>query len=612
MEDVTVNSIIRQARTAGLALIAIASVSAAQGRGGGIPQAQAPQPPNPVAPKLLVPTYRAPGAKAGTPNAKLGTEMAEAVRQAVQKTTPEKDFWVVPRATINQTLGVAGYNADSALMPSDIVALGSTAQVSTRETLDGTVTQEADGSYKLETRFYWKNKLDVTEILPTVSGRDVKAAAETFAASYKEFRKGLPDYEKCENALRNSKNDSAVVYAKAAIAARPNFNLGRLCLISAYGYLKAPPDSIIAVAEEILKRDSTSAIALNLAKNAYVEKKDTAKAVEVAFRIYKLDPSNAVNAQSLVNLLVNSGSSKAALPILDSLITTDPGNVEAYQTKLNVQLRDGLYKDAYETAALIVALDSSAATLDYYKRMAGAAQLDSNSTKLLEYLAKGTKKFPKDAGLQMGYFDALNKAGQLQQAVEAAKRAAEADPKTAGAFIAVVQTSAKLNEIDSAFVWAKKALVAGSDSSTIGQALLSTVGDLFSVAQKATNPTTDDRAKWAAVRDRAFRVDSIISTDASKFFVGYSAAQVALNALQMAYASLTATPPGDKVAVCADLDLVVAQSALAGEMIRAGGSKYSTEAAVAVMTNLAQNAQAPSDLKKQAACSPGTTIPKGK
>jgi tetratricopeptide (TPR) repeat protein len=609
MEEVTVKSTIRQARNAGLALLAIASVAAAQPGRGGPPANQAPQPPNPVAPKLLVPTYRAPGAKAGTPDAKLGTETAEAVRQAIQKRTPAKDFWVVPRQTINQTLGTAGYNADSALMPSDIVALGATAQVSTKETLDGTVTHEADGSYKLETRFYWKNKLDVTEILPIVTGKDLKTAVETFADTYTEFRKGLPDYERCENALRNSKNDSAVVYAKALISARPNYNLGRLCLISAYGTLKSPPDSIVAVALEILKRDSTSGIALNLAKNAYVEKKDTTKAVEFAFRIYKLDPSNAVNAQSLVNLLVNSGSPKAALPILDSLINTDPGNVEIQQSKLNLQLLDKNYKEAYGTANLIVALDSSAATLEFFKRMAGAAQLDSNEAKFLEYLSKGTKKFPKDAGLQMGYYDALRKAGQLQQAVEAAKRAAEADAKYPGAMATVVQLSGQLNQVDSAFVWAKKAVAAGVDSSLIGQALITTVKDLFDKAQADTTTTTESRQKWAAARDQAFRVDSIIPSDPAKFFVGYSASKVALNALQMAYTSITSTPPGDKAVACADLELVITQSALAGDMMRTGGAKYNTDAAVAVMTNLSQNAQAPSDLKTQAKCSPS---PKGK
>jgi tetratricopeptide (TPR) repeat protein len=607
-----VTTIIRQARTAGLALLAIASVSAAQpGRGAQGPQT--PQPPNPTAPKLLVPTYRAPGAKAGTPDAKLGPDMAEAVRQAIMRKTQPKDFWVVPRATINQTLGVAGYNADSALMPSDIVALGSTAQVSTKETLDGTVTHEADGSYKLETRFYWKNKLDVTEILPTVSGKDARTAAETFADTYIEFRKQLPEYEKCENALRNSKNDSAVVYAKALVSARPNYNLGRLCLISAYGTLKSSPDSIIAVGLEILKRDSTSAIALNLVKNAYVEKKDTTKAVEFAFRIYKLDPSNAVNAQSLVNLLVNSGSPKAALPIIDSLIVTDPGNIEVQNTKLNLHLLDRNYKEAYSTANLIVSLDSSAATIDYFKRMAGAAQADSNVEKELEYLAKGTKKFPKDASLQMGYMSALRKAGQLQQALEAAKRAAEIDPKYLNAMASVVQLAGQLNQLDTAMVWAKKAMASGTDSALVMTEVSRPVMTLLAEAQKDTTTTLVARGKWAAARDLAMKVDSTLPNKSMKFYAGLSATKVAVNALATFYAAATATPVGDKAAICADIALFEQNSALAMDMMRNGGAQHDVSAAGDIIRGLSDNAQLPGQIKAAVGgCSPAPTTPKTK
>jgi tetratricopeptide (TPR) repeat protein len=562
-------------------------------------------PPDPSSPRLLITSFRmAPGT---TPaDGKLGVEMAAELRDRISSIIDDKTLWVVPRTVINQTLATSGYQPDSALQPSDIVALGKISQIGATETIDGVLARTADGNLRLTPKFYYNNTLEVNEPFAPVEGKTTAEIAKSWAEVYKGMRKEVPEFKMCQRSLSGSKPDSAATYARATIAMYPASMIGRLCLITAFDKLKSGPDSILRVGAEILEKDTTSEIALDFMRSAYADKGDNAKASEYAVKIFNLDPSNPAKAQTVINAMVNSGSPQKALPIVDTLIATNPGEKEPYLTKLAILMNIGDYKNAFKTADLAIKIDPTVADLAFYRRMIAAAQKDSDQVRFMDYLAKATKAYPKEADLQMGYYEALRNAGQMQPALDAAKRAVAADPKVPGGMIAIVSGYIQLKETDSALVFGKKALAAGdADSVRIGAALLSTLTPIYNVA---SDSATDNRANWEKLMAAAEQVDSIAPQAGSKFFIGLSAGQIGIKALQSASEAAQAKPP-DAAVACADAKTSDAMFELARSSMSAGG-KYNAAGAGAIMTAVSQYAAAPGQILTGLKCP--TTAPRSR
>lgn len=592
-----IKSIRRQAVTTtgftALALLAISAVAGAQVRPSDIQAQQRQQlsPPNPASPRVLV----TPFASASAADSRVATDLSQELRDVIENLIDPKVLWVIPRQLINHNLSNAGFKPDSALAPTDVVALGRV--LSANETIDGVLTRGADGGLQFRGKFYFNNKLEVVEHFAPVTGRNAQAVARSFGTQYRDMRKQLDGYKKCELALANSKWDSAAVYARSVIAAYGNSSMGRLCLLSAFAYdTTVAPDSVLRVGLEILQRDSANMIALGNVRDAYVKKNDGAKAAEFAFKIFNLDQSNTAAATSLINLLVNSGSPERALPVIEQLIAADPGNSEAYLSKLNVQLLMGSYKESFETAELLMRINPDAATLEFFKRMAGASQADSNQAKMLEWLARGTQKFADDAELQLSYASELNKAGQLQQAVEAARRAVQVKPDIPGGLLTVVVLYSNLNDADSAIVYGRKALaVADADSATIGAALLKTLSPLNTKAS-----SSNEREDWEELYRAASQIDSLAPSTGSKFFVGFSAANVGFQSLQEAAEAANATPPKTAVA-CAQAAITSEMFEIATAFIRQG-AQFNMEGTTAVFTNITQYNTVPAQISTALKC----------
>ncbi len=579
----------------GLGLAAAVSRAAAQVQMKAGDETETLKPKDPNTPQVLVGTFRMPsGGKPG--DAKLGFDLADQLRDKLRGIASDKDIFVVPLTVINTDLKLAGYKPDSAVQTNELLILAGV--LGAAETIDGTVTRLPSGMVEFTATFYRKNNASVSEPFAPVDGKDAGDVAKKFALVYQAMRKELPFYQKCESGLYGTRYDEAAAAARATIAAYPSSSIGPLCLISAFGMGKSCPTrlSVSVSRSSATIRRARSGWATS---RMYLAKGDQAKAAEYAVKIYNLNPLSKDDAQSAINALVNSGAPQSALPIVNSLILADPANKVFTLQKLHLQLQLHQYKDAYQTADQLVKIDPSAATVDFFRQMIGAAQSDSNATMKMQYLAQATQKFPAEAELQLAYATDLSRAGKTVEALAAAKHAVEADPKINGGMVTVVFLSVKADDNESAFSYAKRALAAGGDSATIGAALLSTVGPLFKKANdtlRTREDTLQRRDRWMAVIGAAQRLDSLVPSPAAKFFWAFGAGNVALQALIHA-SELSQVVPPDKGAICAEIATVEAMSDMAYAGMRAGGAKYNQDGAVNLMKNISDNAQLPGQLK---------------
>ncbi len=515
-------------------------------------------PPGSDTPRLIMATFH-------STDRKLGTDAAEELRHRLMSDFSMKELYVLTQKDINNTLEASGYRADSALNVNDLMELSK--QLRGDETLDGTVTKTANGVREDVRLLLRRQNTILSQPLPPVDGKDVGDAAKQVQKEYEAARKALPAYKTCETDLRAAKYSDAEKDGRAALAAYPNSTFGRLCLLTAFNQEKASPDSIISVSNQILGIDSTSVIALNSAAEAYRAKGDKDKAIEYNLRIYRADPSNQSLAQSIVQELAQSGAPDKALPIIDSLLKDNPGDPQMLRTKWLLELNGKQYKQALVTGEEYVKADTAGATVEYYQRQIGAAQSDSNTAAVAQFANKAAQKFPKETSFSLLMAQTYLKAGQLQQALEAARRAAEADPKSPTPWIFQIVVENQMNQGDSALATAQKAIAAGIPKDSIGASLMALVGPALQKAQQSKT-----RADWEAALKAAQAVDNIAPSPQSKYFVGVSSFQVAYDAVQNVQKLYKGTKKEDRAQACSEAQVAEDQLATTSMAMPAGGA----------------------------------------
>src|SRR5207245_1562359 len=159
------------------------------------------------------------------------------------------------------------------------------------EVLSGTVTRTATGM-RFEPRLMLARDVALAQPLPTVDASNPGDAARQIEKSLQDARKQLPDNKACENAIRDNQNDKAIAFAKAGVAKYPNATIARLCLANAYQAMKAPPDSVLRVTDEIRKLDPKNSMALRFAYIAYQAKNDAEDAVRALIGWMALEHNN--------------------------------------------------------------------------------------------------------------------------------------------------------------------------------------------------------------------------------------------------------------------------------------------------------------------------------
>ena len=326
----------------------------------------------------------------------------------------------------------------------------------------------------------------------------------------------------CINIMPPGMYPYAATAARAGLTAYPNSAFSRVCLLQALVAQKAAPDQIIEVASAIKTQDPHSAIAYANLSDAYMAKGDTTHAMEALLALYREDQSNTQLAKSIVAPLAQSGAPDKAIPIIDSLLVNSPADPELLRQKWLLLLRAGQCKQARAAGDVYVKADTAAATLDYFQRQIGAAQKDSNTAAIAEYANRAAARFPKSADFSLLLAQNQLKAGQLQQAIESARRATQADPKDARGWQLLLASFAQMKQSDSVVATGKAAVAAGVSKEEIGASLVSVANEAFQKAQASKT-----REDYQAALDAAMTVDAIAPSPQSAFFIGVSAYSVA-------------------------------------------------------------------------------------
>ena len=484
--------------------------------------------PNPDTPRLLVAVF-------ASNDRATGVQAADAIRTRVSTTANVKQLYVIPKNDITNYLESSGYKSDSSLGPTDLKELAKLLRAD--EVLSGSVTRTATG-VKIEPRLMLARDVRLAQPLPPVEASTPADAARQIERSLQEARRQLADNKACENAIRDNQNDKAIAFANAGILKYPNATIARLCLANAYQAMKAPPDSVLRVTDQIRKIDPKNTMALSFAYVAYQAKNDAENAVRALMGLLALEPSNPTLQGDVVRELAKLGRPAVALPLLDTLLMQNPGDPQLLRQKWLLTLaaadadtgasRKALFARAVTAGEEMVKADTTMADSVYFERQIIAGN-QLTPPRGLEFASRAVQKFPSSGHFWASKANAERKAGQSQMALESMKRAMAIDAKTPNGNLFLAQVYIDLNQPDSAVAVARRAVASGEDGKTWGAFLLAPTQAAWKQADLTKQ--IPDYQKALSLAEESHRLSP---SPTAQFFIGVSSFSMGMTALQQA------------------------------------------------------------------------------
>jgi predicted Zn-dependent protease len=450
----------------------------------------------------------------------LGVQAAEAIRDRLTKETNVRELIVVPKSDINNSLQSSGYSTTDPLAPSDAKALATLVRAA--QYLEGSVSRTPAG-YKIDARLILARDMYRWQILPTAQAAKLDDAANQVAKAIKAARRQIPAEEQCHNNSSQGQYQAAIAAARAELQRNPNANIVGVCLAQAYARAKMD-DSAIAVAERIRASDPRNITALRLLVELYQAKQDP-KGLDALASLAAADPTNIRQIQDVVNEFARAGQAPRAVPLVRDLLQNNPGDPQLLNLAWLVYLNAKDFQGAINVGNELIRVDTAAATADFYTRLAGAYSGLNQTERAAEAAARGAAKFPNDANLLLFNASALLKAGQAQQAADAARRAIAANPKLENGYFILAQAQVQLNQPDAFAVTLQDAARNGVNKSILAQLALQQGNTLFKAAQASKERADFQRAiRFLAMSDSLeASVDAKFLIGASAFSVGQSA-----------------------------------------------------------------------------------------
>ncbi len=503
--------------------------------------------------RVMIPTLQ-------SSDKELGVAAAEAIRGQLQKQTNVRDLVVVPKADINNSLTSSGYSTTEALAAGDAKALATL--VRAPNYLEGSVTKTPTG-YKIDSRLIISRDMTKGQALPSATGAKLDDAASQVAKAIKDARRQLPAEETCHNNVAQGKYQEAVTAARSGLAGYPTATILGDCLAEAYNALKMP-DSVIAVAERVRATDPRNTPALRFLAEAYRSKNDTAKLLDVLGALAAADPTNIRLVQDVVSEYAKNGHPEKAVPLIRDLLQNNPGDPALLNLAWLVYLNAKDYQGAIDVGAEMVRVDTVLANADYYTRLAAAYSALNQPQKASEASARGAAKFPNDPQLCLISANTLNKSGQLQQALDAAKKCVAANPKNPQGYYLLATIQGGLNKYDDVTNTLNQAKANGADATALSQLALQQGSNAYKAGT-----ASKDRADFQRAIKFLQLSDQLQSSADAKFLLGASAFSLGQSAVNDA---------NDKKSC--DLARMARDAFnLASLNLPAGGQKYPNEAA---------------------------------
>lgn len=483
---------------------------------------------------------------------KLGNSVADEIRKRVERSVSKRELDVIDERSMVTALFNAGFSADDVPDVSQIRALSRFLRAD--EYVMGTAAKTPNG-VRVTARLILSRDVRMQQPLPDVVDGNPDRAAARMAAAVVEARRQLVPQRRCENFIREGKGREAIEAAREGVRAYPRSTLARRCLLAAYLYVGTPADSVLMVAGEMMRVDSSSFHAIEGAAQAYDGMKMKDRAAEMWLRLARVDTMDIDLGERVVASLLFGGNAQRAEPLVSRLSEAAPDHIGLMRLRWQVLFANRTWKEATRIGGILLATDSlSAKDSTFLLRLATAYKSNDEAVRAVEVAARGLQTFPKDQrlfslyvqlvrgeavdGLARGleafpqnaefkvmHAQDLKTRGKAEESVDVMRQALALDSTIEHGHLQLARAQAELGQNDSAFATLKRGLAAGEDSALIAQFALARGNQLY----RAANSTKARPDFLLAMRFVAL-ADSVRASPNAKLLMGVTAFSVAHSA----------------------------------------------------------------------------------
>ena len=476
---------------------------------------------------------------------RLGREAGNAVRSRLGRFLRGRDVEIIDGNSIEAKVLRGGFNPDSTFSRGEVHTISRLLRAD--EYVIGEVSATPRGM-RLSGELVLFRDRRLRQPLPAVIAPRLDSAALLFAGAIAAARTQLEPQRRCENALRGDNRERAIAAAREGVALYPRSTLARTCLVWALRMPVSSAAEVLAAAREVLAIDSVSPHALDAAAVSLDSLRRRDEAATMWLRLAETDTSDIELGLRVSYALLFGGNARRAEPFITRLAAAHPEDMRVVQQKWRIGFESRSWTTAIDAGEVLLARDSSVTSdSSFYLRLGTAYHVMKRPYKAIEMLAHGVAAFPHDAQLYALYAQYVRAEsdtvvqrglalfpksadllvlgaqeyrakGQLDQSLDATRRAVELDSTMLQAQVQVAQLEFELGRPDSGLVALSRAVQRGADSTIVAQVALARGNAIY----RAANSTKKAADFGLAYRLLSF-ADSVRPSSQAKFLAGISA-----------------------------------------------------------------------------------------
>jgi hypothetical protein len=316
--------------------------------------------------------------------------------------------------------------------------------------------------------------------------------------------------------------------------------------------------------------------------------------VSEAYGAWQRAPDAPVPAGCLYQAIAKSPLSFTDSTILMSLalsgeqLRRSPDDMSTLVARVPLLYRARRYAEVGPAFDALFGAGPSRLTPDAYRLTVAAAMRLDDTSAIVNRLANASQRFGSQPLFRREY-DVWRQLKRLRLVVDTVQRRIKAEPSLAEGYSILASVYGNLDQRDSALVYARLALKRGVGRPVVATALESLIGRELRRAQLLGDPSV-----WQQTLPLALRIDSTLSSPASRYFVALTLAELVADGARLARDigfGLEAGIPGGfartevkadgttmlRVLTCERLSELRGMVALARAKLSAGGDQFAPE-----------------------------------
>jgi hypothetical protein len=218
----------------------------------------------------------------------------------------------------------------------------------------------------------------------------------------------------------------------------------------------------------------------------------------------------------------------AALALSGEVLRQSPDDRLTLSARIPLLYRAGRYTEVVPAFDALFMAGPSALTQEHYRLTIAAAMQLHDTSAIVNRLANASQRFGSVAMFSREY-DVWRQLRRLRLVVDTVRRRLEAQPTLVEAYSILASAYGNLDQVDSALAYTRIALKRGVSRPVVATALESLIGRELRRAELVGLPDV-----WQRTLSVAIRIDSTMSTPATKYLVALATAELVADGARLA------------------------------------------------------------------------------